>query len=57
MKTKMLKPKMIYLSERQQALLGEIQKMLGISISEIIRRAIDEYIEREKTKNKNYSER
>lgn len=43
----------LYLSERQIAILSLLSEQKGLSVSEIIRRALDEYIEKELVKSQN----
>jgi len=44
-----MKQKLIGLTERQQKYLGDRSKDLGIPVSELIRRILDEHIEDQKT--------
>ncbi len=41
----------LYLSEQQISALALLSEERGLSVSEIIRRALDEYIEKESNKN------
>lgn len=37
-----------YLSEKQISALRKLKKLLGLSVSELVRRAIDEFLEKHK---------
>jgi hypothetical protein len=46
-----VKRKHIFLSDAQLKALGEVRKSSGLSLAEVIRRAVDEYLERRPKKS------